>query len=89
MSNVDERSATDRKPLPPAFVHELRNSLGVAVGIADLLSLTALTVDQAGDLAKIRDACLRAVETLNRWDRAPARRVGMLLLSLAGAAERP
>jgi hypothetical protein len=43
-------------------------------------------VDQAGDLAKIRHACLRAVDTLDRWDREPARRVGMLLLSLAGAA---
>lgn len=86
MSNADERRATNRKTLPPKFVHEMRNALGVAIGLTDLLSLATLPPGQAADVGKIREACLRAAEILERWDQPSRRRVALLVLSLLTAA---
>lgn len=68
MSNDDDRSTIHSTALPREFVHDLRNCLGVAVATADLLLHGANEGSQVTDLEKIREACLRAVSVLDRWD---------------------
>ena len=68
MSNDDGRSAVHPQALPREFVHDLRNCLGIAVATADLLLHGVAEGPEASDLEKIREACLRAVTVLDRWD---------------------
>jgi hypothetical protein len=69
LSDEIGRNVVYPQALPREFVHDLRNHLGTAVGTADLMLHDAGRARQPGDLEKLRDACLKAVELLERWDR--------------------
>ena len=70
MSHDDGRSAVYPRALPREFVHDLRNLLGTAVCTADLMLHDAGRARQPRDLEHLHEACLKAVDLLDRWDRA-------------------
>jgi len=66
MAQDDHQGTASPRTLSRELVHRLRNDLGVAIATADLLMLEpSLGLQALKDVAKIRDACVKAIEQIN------------------------